>query len=151
MGGNTVEEFEALGFKLGDPDPQDSLFRPVTLPEGWRREASDHAMWSNIVDPNGRKRVAIFYKAAFYDRKAHMRLCTIHGEVSELLWGDGPAVMPIDDWTPREAWIEALTEARDRELADAKERDSYYPKGAAGARERAAKCDELLKTLAVSQ
>lgn len=151
MGSNTVEEFEALGFKLGDPDPQDPLFRPATLPEGWSREASDHSMGSYIVDQNGRKRVSIFYKAAFYDRSANMRLCTIHNEIQDLLWGDGPAVMPIDDWTPREAWIEALTEARDRELASAVEQDSYYPEGAKKTRARAAKCDELLKTLAVSQ
>jgi hypothetical protein len=153
MGRNTVEEFEALGFKLGDPDPQDPLFRPATLPEGWSREGSDHAMWSSIVDQNGRQRVAIFYKAAFYDRSAHMRLCTIGNEVQQLLWSDEdePQEMPLDDWTPRDAWIAALTEARDRELGDAKERDSYFPVGATEARKRAAKCDALLKKLGVSQ
>lgn len=151
MGRNTVEEFEALGFKLGDPDPQDPLFRPATLPEGWGREASDHSMGSYIVDQNGRKRVSIFYKAAFYDRSANMHLRAIHNEVNELLWGDGPDEMPIDDWTPREAWITALTETRDRELAEAAEQDSYYPAGAVKTRARAAKCVELLKQLAVAQ
>jgi hypothetical protein len=29
-------------------------------------------MWSQLVDAEGVPRVAIFYKAAFYDRKAHM-------------------------------------------------------------------------------
>lgn len=69
--------FEALGFTFGEPDPSDSLFRPATLPEGWKREAADHAMWSYIVDELGRRRVAIFYKAAFYDRRAFMRLNTL--------------------------------------------------------------------------
>ena len=63
-----------LGFTFGEPDPSDPLFRPATLPQGWRREGSDHSMWSYIVDETGRKRVAIFYKAAFYDRDAFMRL-----------------------------------------------------------------------------
>jgi predicted secreted protein len=30
-------------------------------------------MWSYIVDDEGTQRVAIFYKAAFYDRDAFMR------------------------------------------------------------------------------
>jgi hypothetical protein len=29
-------------------------------------------MWSKLVDQNGSERAAIFYKAAFYDRSAHM-------------------------------------------------------------------------------
>lgn len=63
-----------LGFTFGDPDASDPLFRPATLPPGWKREGSDHSMWSYIVDEQGRKRVGIFYKAAFYDRDAFMRL-----------------------------------------------------------------------------
>jgi hypothetical protein len=66
--------FRALGFTFGDPDPNDQLFRPATLPAGWKREGSDHSMWSYIVDETGTQRVAIFYKAAFYDRNAFMYL-----------------------------------------------------------------------------
>ncbi|HEV2927831.1 MAG TPA: hypothetical protein VGW74_03995, partial [Propionibacteriaceae bacterium] len=40
----------ALGFTLDKPDPSDPMFRTATLPEGWRREGSDHSMWSYIVD-----------------------------------------------------------------------------------------------------
>lgn len=29
-------------------------------------------MWSDLVDDKGRKRAGIFYKAAFYDRSAHI-------------------------------------------------------------------------------
>lgn len=50
----------------------DPLFRYVQLPSGWRRIGSDHNMWSYVVDENGRRRIAVFYKAAFYDRKAHI-------------------------------------------------------------------------------
>jgi hypothetical protein len=67
-------DFEALGFVFGEPDRNDPLFRSATLPDGWKREGSDHSMWSYIVDEQGRRRVSIFYKAAFYDRDAFMSL-----------------------------------------------------------------------------
>jgi hypothetical protein len=70
-------EFEALGFTFGEPDASDPMFRPATLPEGWSRKGSDHAMWSYLVDELGRERVSIFYKAAFYDRDAFMSLVAL--------------------------------------------------------------------------
>ena len=66
--------FIAAGFTFGEPDPSDPLFRPATLPDGWAKQPTDHSMWSKIVDQYGRERVRIFYKAAFYDRDAFMRL-----------------------------------------------------------------------------
>lgn len=68
------EAFEEAGFKLGDAVEGDPLFRAVELPPGWTRKATDHSMWSHIVDEQGRKRVSVFYKAAFYDRNAHARI-----------------------------------------------------------------------------
>ena len=68
---NTREDFENLGFVFGDD--VDNLFVQATLPPGWKKEPIDHSMWSKIVDERGRPRVEIFYKAAFYDRHAHMR------------------------------------------------------------------------------
>lgn len=63
---------EKLGFVFGEPI--DDLFISVTFPEGWRKEAADHSMWSYLLDSQGRRRGSIFYKAAFYDRSAHMSL-----------------------------------------------------------------------------
>jgi hypothetical protein len=63
----------ALGFRLGDVVPGDPLFRYAELPPGWRKVATDHSMWSNIVDGQGLTRVEVFYKAAYYDRRAFMR------------------------------------------------------------------------------
>ncbi len=71
LSGHDVSEFEALGFEFHGPVPGDGLFQYVTLPEGWARKGADHDMWSYINDERGRERVAIFYKAAFYDRRAH--------------------------------------------------------------------------------
>lgn len=50
----------------------DELFHNVTLPEGWKIEATDHPMWTRLVDAQGRQRANIFYKGAFYDRSAFM-------------------------------------------------------------------------------
>lgn len=62
--------YAALGIEiLGD---YDDLFYSVKLPEGWHKIADGHAMWSYLVDDKGRRRAPIFYKAAFYDRKAHI-------------------------------------------------------------------------------
>ncbi|MFF9215579.1 hypothetical protein [Streptomyces viridosporus] len=83
MSGDEQGAFEALGFTFGDPDERDPLFRPATLPESWKREASDHSMWSYIVDELGRRRVRIFYKAAFYDRRAFMSLTTVTGYITD--------------------------------------------------------------------
>lgn len=72
--GATKADFEALGFVFGDPVTGDELFQAATLPQEWSREGSEHTMWSYVVDETGKQRVAIFYKAAFYDRRAHMSI-----------------------------------------------------------------------------
>ena len=66
------EQLESLGFVFGEE--ADDIFTYVQFPEGWTKQATDHSMWSNLLDEKGRKRGGIFYKAAFYDRSAHMRL-----------------------------------------------------------------------------
>ncbi len=66
------EAFERVGFKFGNE--VDELFFSATLPAGWKRAATDHSMHSKILDEQGRDRVSIFYKAAFYDRRANSRL-----------------------------------------------------------------------------
>ncbi len=79
-GTNTKEErerWEALGFVFGPPvhsgdDPQ--LWVEVVFPLGWTVVPTDHSMWSDILDAQGRKRAMMFYKAAFYDQKAHVQL-----------------------------------------------------------------------------
>jgi hypothetical protein len=72
MHGVTREQLEAIGFKFGDD--QDDIFVNATLPAGWTKKASDHSMWSYLHDEKGRKRARIFYKAAFYDRRASLRM-----------------------------------------------------------------------------
>lgn len=77
MHGVTREQLEAIGFKFGEP--VDELFVTCTLPPGWKKQASDHAMYSHVLDDKGRKRLEVFYKAAFYDRRADVRGCRRYG------------------------------------------------------------------------
>lgn len=69
-----IAAWGSLGFKVGDRVPNDELFTFVELPAGWTMKATDHAMWSRVLDDNGRERAAVFYKAAFYDRRAFVRV-----------------------------------------------------------------------------
>lgn len=117
-------EFEALGFTFGDPDPDDPMFMSATLPEGWKREGSDHAMWSYLLDTAGRQRVGIFYKAAFYDRSAHMHLIGLDWYVTCHVEYDGPLVL-TDEWATRETVAASLARGRDAELADAEKYRGY--------------------------
>ena len=64
----------ALGFVLGDGVPDDPVFRFAKLPPGWRWKRTDHSMWLELVDAKGSRRGMCFYKAAFYDRSAHLSL-----------------------------------------------------------------------------
>lgn len=77
---------ERLGFViLGEAD---DLFYNTQLPAGWKRQGTSHSMHSNVLDAEGRERVNIFYKAAFYDRRAH-------------LWVVGrykPSYEPVNGW-----------------------------------------------------
>lgn len=68
----TQAQLEAMGVQVGEK--VDDLFVSVVLPQGWRKEATEHSMWSTLLDEQGRERATIFYKAAFYDRNAHMNL-----------------------------------------------------------------------------
>lgn len=68
------EILERLGFKIG-PDIDD-LFVSVKSPTGWALRPTEHSMHSEIVDDQGRVRGGVFYKAAFYDRKANFTLRT---------------------------------------------------------------------------
>ncbi len=71
------EEWEKLGFTFEEIG--DSVLYKATLPEGWSMRATGHSMWNEFYDQNGYKRGSMFYKAAFYDRSAHMSLCARYG------------------------------------------------------------------------
>lgn len=88
------EHFEALGFVFGSP--VEGIFQEATFPDGWKKQPTDHSMWSDIVDDKGRRRGAIFYKAAFYDRSAHASLSS-RFHVSQDYPESGPITVKVAD------------------------------------------------------
>ena len=112
--GSDDPEFLRLGFTFGEPYPHDPLFRPATLPDGWRKQAKDYAMGSAVVDELGRERVSVFYKAAFYDRRADMHLVTVFGYVMHLEYEKGTPVLD-ETWATAEAVTKAARGIINRE------------------------------------
>lgn len=72
IGGVILRDLHDLGFTFSEGN--DKLFYDATLPTGWTIKATNHSMHSDLVDERGRKRGDIFYKAAFYDRRADLRM-----------------------------------------------------------------------------
>ena len=87
-----VKTLEQDGVVFGDVCKGDPLFRDATLPEGWEKRATDHSMWSELVDADGNVRASIFYKAAFYDRDAFIADCGLMTQQS--LYPDIPLPQP---------------------------------------------------------
>lgn len=148
--------FETLGFTFGEPVDGDPLFQHATLPEGWSRQGSDHDMWSYVVDHLGRRRVAVFYKAAYYDRKAHARVETLSNYVYTVVF-DGVELLTDDEWATPAAVADSVRQHLDRWLSDAGdaerraagERDSEYWAGrVTECRAEAARFQALLDSLA---
>lgn len=68
------EDLEKQGVVFGNVVKGDTMFQHVTLPKGWKIRPTEHSMWTELVDEKERVRASIFYKAAFYDRSAHISL-----------------------------------------------------------------------------
>ena len=111
---------------FGDVVEGDDLFRAVTLPKGWSKAATDHAMWSGVVDGRGVERVEVFYKAAFYDRAAHMRLarpgCRF---ASSYIYGDDPPAPVIPSVFNADELADVRAAAADYIARGAKHPDIY--------------------------
>lgn len=129
--------WEAMGIKLGDRVASDDMFTHVELPAGWSKRATDHSMWSELVDDKGRKRASIFYKAAFYDRSAHIspvRRFTVDRDYDradyltsvvfrvkdggEVVFQTEPIAIDAKDWDASDAAEKSGTEACTKWLAD---------------------------------
>jgi hypothetical protein len=144
-------ELTALGFKLGDNVAGDPLFRQAELPPGWKRQGSDHSMWSYVVDELGRKRLSIFYKAAFYDRDAFLSVNTVFGYVHECLDQKHQPVLD-ESWATRDAVIQAA-QSRQKQALEyldmyEKDDDEYGRKRAAELRAEIAASQALIDSLA---
>jgi len=68
------EKLKELGVEFLDPIEGDPLFCRAKLPVGWSKKVTPHSMWTHLVNADREVVALLFYKAAFYDRKAHMML-----------------------------------------------------------------------------
>ncbi len=84
ISGATPEQLAKLGFRFGSDI--DELFIQCELPRGWTKQSTEHRMNSLLLDDKGWPRADIFYKAAFYDRRADMAM---KGRFSVQLFGAG--------------------------------------------------------------
>ncbi|MES3011957.1 MAG: hypothetical protein V4738_14305 [Pseudomonadota bacterium] len=90
----------------------DDLFVSVTLPNGWSIKATDHSMHSKLLDASGVERASIFYKAAFYDRKASITFnCRYRVDMN---WGGDPVAVSVVDGKTK-AVIHAAGECASRD------------------------------------
>jgi len=118
------ETYEELGFEFGEIVRDDPMFIEAKLPEGWEKRPTDHSMWSEIVDTRGIRRVAVFYKAAFYDRAAHMYPTSPgHETVRQYLYGDTDT---IDTELLEKLTVDELVCAR-QEIASMRKHILEYP------------------------
>jgi hypothetical protein len=148
--GATDDELTALGFVLGPADASDRLFRQATLPPGWKRAGTGHSMHTDIVDELGRKRIGIFYKAAWYDRRADLHITTVFGYVGDCIYkGTTPVLDEI--WATRETVLEAISGHRKRSaerLATYEQHDDdYFRELTPELRAEIARCDEMTAAL----
>lgn len=67
---SAITEYAKMGIIVTGWGKVDELFGTFILPQGWKKVATDHSMYTHLLDEKGRIRASIFYKAAFYDRKA---------------------------------------------------------------------------------
>lgn len=74
---NTVEQYHKMGIKTFTRTKNDDIFVGVKLPTGWKKQSTEHPMWTDLLDDKGRIRANIFYKGSFHDRSSHIDLCIV--------------------------------------------------------------------------
>jgi hypothetical protein len=81
------------GGKIIGESKGDALFYDVVLPKDWKIVPTDHSMWSHLRDEKNRTRAQIFYKAAFYDRSAHVDInCRVYASYTATDWKVRPNI-----------------------------------------------------------
>jgi len=94
------DDLKSLGFKI--ISEHDDLFYEVEFPTGWELAPTEHSMHSNLIDEQGRIRGHMFYKAAFYDRRADMSLRKRYVATLRLESGYGDN---YDDKSPERGYV----------------------------------------------
>lgn len=137
------EHFEQLGFIFEDI-PGDDVLCYATLPKGWSIKATNHPMWNDIIDENGMIRTEMFYKADFYDRKAHMdlrcryRVCSRYVDekhsITEIYFGNDEEILfiagraPINEYDNKEKLEELASKFANENYPDWENVHAYWDK-----------------------
>lgn len=104
-GTNAAEQYAKMGIKVLTTSKGDDLFLGVKLPDGWKKQATEHSMWNKLIDNKGRERASFFYKAAFYDRSSFINFETRYYTTIKYL----------EEKNPKQDWDTArISEVRDR-------------------------------------
>lgn len=90
-----LEKLKEIGVEIIGPVEGDDLFSFVRLPPGWSKQATGHSMWNKLLDEKGRERASFFYKAAFYDRRAHINASARYRIDRD--WGQDDIVTMVHD------------------------------------------------------
>jgi len=121
--GRARQPWEAMGIKILGIDPEDDLFTKVELPEGWTigpDPKDEYGKRSLLLDAKGAKRASIFYKAAYYERRASITpLCRYtleHGLEDENNWEGSQWRYVIDNATGK-TLFKAPTRTREEDYA----------------------------------
>jgi hypothetical protein len=140
------DHYAEAGIAVTDDSTDDDLFVKVTLPSGWARRATDHSMWSEVVDELGRRRVAVFYKASSHDRKASARVVAVEQYIRDCAYYDRDVIVD-GQWATPEKVVDAATrlaaeEGEEAAVCDehfATSRDTYWQGSAVEHRAESAK------------
>lgn len=73
-----IEGFLQFGVEVIGPVPGDNYVMFVKLPPGWKKRATAHEMWSELLDEQGRVRGAMF-RGPFYDRGDYITVTPKYG------------------------------------------------------------------------
>lgn len=68
--GDSRDVLEAIGFEVIGEDG--TLFYQVRPPEGWTRMTEGY--WTSVKDKDGKERMTMFYKGAWYDQDAFLNI-----------------------------------------------------------------------------
>lgn len=121
---------EELGFTRGKNVPGDPLFCNATLPEGWTKAPGENSLWSYVIDTRGLRRIGIFYKAVFYDRRAHMSITDVGQDMAvAAIYASTPPALPEKYILLTDAEKDSFAFEVDRQIRDHKRSPDIYTHG----------------------
>ncbi|MCB0383912.1 MAG: hypothetical protein KDD43_00865 [Bdellovibrionales bacterium] len=67
-------KLEEMGVEFLGKTKGTRIFQDVKLPDGWSRIATEHTMWSELLNEKGEVVAEVFYKASSHDKRAELQM-----------------------------------------------------------------------------